>query len=246
MADFQISITNPTTAQVDITDQNDVLTIVDHSNYDDASPEAGHNQADFDTLRRLKITLPSGTTYLFSSLYAAEGDITLAVPAGQTLPLSTQYAYNTGDGKYTITLYVLPTWDTSYSYLVSTAPYVWYDGVAYKCLQDGSAQQPDGAPTYWEVVADLDDLTSKYRLEQNITVYSDMKEVWARLVYISNCVNNKVGCRFEDLLRDPAWVDSVRLCLMMDSIPVLMKVDAWDEIDTNINQAKVIAAKYGY
>jgi len=243
---FQISITNPTTAQVDITDQNDILTIVDHSNYDEASPEVGHNQADFDALRKLRIVLPTGTSYLFSSLYPTDGDVTLVVPAGQVLPLSTQYSYATGDGKYVVTLYALPTWDTGYSYLVITAPYVWYSGKAYKCLQNSSANQPDTSPTYWEVVDDLDDLTAKYRLEQNITVYSDMKEIWARLVYIANCVNHKVGCRFEDLLRDPAFVDSVRLCLMMDSIPVLMKVDAWDEIDTNINQAKVIAAKYGY
>jgi hypothetical protein len=246
MANFQVSITNPSTALVDISDSNDVLTIVDHSNYDDASPEAGHNQSDFDAYRKLRITLPTGTTYLFSSEYPADGDETLAVPNGAALPMSTDYAYTTGDGKYTIELFVLPTWGVGYAYLVGTAPYVIYSGVLYKCLQDSTGDQPDTSPTYWEVVADMDDLPSKYQLEQNITVTSDMKEVWARLVYMVNCVNNQVGCRYEELLRDPMFFDSIRLCLTQDSIPVLMKVDAWDEVESNVNFSKEVAAKYGY
>lgn len=246
MANFQITITNPTTGLVDISDQNDVLTIVDHSNYDESSPEAGHNQADFDALRKLKIVLPTGTTYLFSSLYPADdSDITLAVPAGAVLPMSTAYAYTTGDGKYILTLYSLPTWGTGYSYLIATAPYVYYSTKFYKCLQDSDADQPDTSPTYWEEVT-IDELTAKYRLVQNITITSDMAEVWARLVYIANCVNLKVGCRYEDLFKDEAWIDSARLCLMMEAIPVLMKVDAWVEVESDINLSKEIAAKYGY
>jgi len=246
MANFQITITNPITLQVDITDQNDVLTIVDHSNYDDASPEAGHNQADFADLRRMKITLPTGTEYLLSSLYPLEGDITLAVPAGAVLPMSTAYAYTTGDGKYIIELVVVPTWGTGYSYLFSTAPYVYYDGVVYRCLQNSSANIPDEAPTYWEPQATVSTVSSKYKLTQNIVPISDMKEVWARLVFNVNCVNNKVGPRYEDLFRDPQFIDAVRLCLLMDSIPVLMKVDAWTEVAMNVNFAKEISAKYGY
>lgn len=245
---FQISITNPTTGLIDISDQNDILTIVDHSNYDDGTPEAGHNQADFSDYRRLKIVLPSGTTYLLSSLYPVEGDATLEVPSGETLPISTSYAYVTGDGTYVITLYTLPTWGSGYSYLVATAPYVYYDvdGKVYKCLQNSTNNIPSSSPTYWEEVTSVDSLSAKYLLSKTIVITSDMKEVWARLVYTANCVNAKIGCRFEDLIRDPAWVDSVKLCLIQDSIPVLMKVDAWDQILLNINASKVIAAKYGY
>ena len=246
MANFQITITNPTTGLVDISDQNDVLTLVDHSNYDDGSPEAGHNQADFDAFRKLRIVLPTGTTYAFSSFYPADGsDISLAVPAGAVLPMSVAYSYLTGDGKYVLTLYALPTWDTSYSYLIATVPYVTYDGLFYKALRDTAADQPDVSTDDWEAVT-IDNISSKYRLVQTITITSDMSEVWARLVYISNCVNLKVGCRYEDLFRDEAWIDSARLCLMMEAIPVLMKVDAWVEVESDINFSKEIAAKYGY
>ncbi len=246
MANFQISITNPTTSLVDISDSNDILTMVDHSNYDDSSPEAGHNQADFDAFRKLRITLPTGTVYLFSSEYPTDGDETLEVPSGSALPMSTAYAYTTGDGKYIIELFALPTWGVGYAYLVGTAPYVVHLGIIYKCLQDSTGDTPATSPTFWEIVASLDSLTSKYQLEQNITVTSDMKELWARLVYMVNCVNNKVGCQYEELLRDPMFFDAIRLCLAQDSIPVLMKVDAWDEVDSNVNFSKQVALKYGY
>jgi hypothetical protein len=246
MANFQISITNPTTGLVDISDSNDVLTIVDHSNYDDASPEAGHNQADFDAFRKLRITLPTGTVYLFSSEYPTDGDVTLAVPAGSALPMSTDYSYSTGDGKYVIELFALPTWGVGYAYLVGTTPYVVHLGIIYKCLQDSTGNTPASSPTYWEVVTSIDSLPSKYQIEQNITVTSNMKELWARLVYMANCVNNKVGCSYEELFRDPMFIDAIRLCLCQDSIPVLMKVDAWTEIESNVNFSKEIEEKYGY
>ena len=117
MANFQISITDPTTLQVAITDSNDILTIVDHSNYDDSSAEAGHEQADFSDFRKIKIVQPNGAEYLLSSEYPTDGDITLAVPAGQTLPLSTSYSYTTGDGTYWIYLYSVPTYNSGVSYL---------------------------------------------------------------------------------------------------------------------------------
>lgn len=246
MANFQISITNPTTLLADISDSNDVLTIVDHSNYDDASAEAGHDQADFDAFRKMRITLPTGTEYLLSSEYPTDGDITLAVPNGSALPMSTAYAYTSGDGKYIIELFALPTWGVGYAYLVGTAPYVVHSGIIYKCLQDSTGDTPASQPTYWEVVADMDDLSSKYLLTQNITITSDMKEVWARLVYMANCVNNKVGCQYEELFNDPMYIDAVRLCLTQDSIPVLMKVDAWTEIESNVSFSKEITSKYGY
>jgi len=245
MANFQISITNPTTGLSDITDSNDILTIVDHSNYDEGSPEAGHSQTDFDAFRKLRITLPSGTTYLFSSEYPLDGDITLAVPNGAILPMSTSYSYTTGDGKYIIELFALPTWGGGYSYEVSTAPYVVHLGVIYKCLRDTVGDTPATSPEDWEVVSSMDSLTTKYQLTKNVTITSDMAETWARLVYNANCVNNKIGCKFEELLRDPQWVDAVRLCLAQEAVPVLMKVDAWTEVATNINFGKIITDKYG-
>lgn len=246
MAIFQITITNPTTALADITDSNDILTIVDHSNYDEGSPEAGHSQTDFDAFRKMRITLPSGTEYLFSSEYPTDGDITLSVPNGSALPLSTAYSYTTGDGRYIIELFALPTWGAGYAYLVSTAPYVVHLGIIYKCLQNSTGDTPAASAAYWEVVSDMDDLPAKYHVTKNVTITSDMAELWARLEYNANCVNNKIGCKWEELFSDPQWIDAVRLCLIQESIPVLMQVDAWTEVETNVDLSKQIASKYGY
>ena len=245
MANFQISITNPTTALADVSDSNDVLTVVDHSNYDDAAAEAGHEQADFDAFRKMRITLPTGTVYLFSSEYPTDGDISLDVPAGESLPLSTAYSYTTGDGRYLIELFALPTWGTGYSYLIATAPYVVHLGIIYKCLRDTDADIPASSASDWEVVSDMDDLPAKYQLTKKVTISSDMAEAWARLTYNANCVNNDIGCKWETLFRDPQWIDAVRLCLAQESIPVLMQVSADTEVDTNINFGKTIIAKYG-
>ena len=246
---FKVTITNPITEAVDISDSNGVLTIVDHSNYDDAAPEAGHSQSDFSDFRKMRFDLPSGTSYLFSSFYPTDGDVILNTPAGETLPISTLYDYTTGDGIYKIYLYSLPTYNPTADYLLSTAPIVYYDGSMWKLLQDATGQTPvEGA--YWTEIFGVEEgpgilgLSSKYRLEQRFVITSEMKEVWARRIFNSNCINNKVGCRYEDLFRDPEWVDSVILCLIQEAIPVLMKVDAWVDVQTAINTTKNIAAKY--
>ena len=92
----------------------------------------------------------------------------------------------------------------------------------------------------------MDDLPAKYQLTKTVTITSDMAELWARLEYIANCVNNDIGCAWEQLFRDPYWIDAVRLCQAMSAIPILMNVDAWDEVNANINMSKEIAIKYGY
>lgn len=243
MANFQISITSPTTLQVDITDANDILTIVDHSNYDDASPEAGHSQTDFSDFRKMKLVLPNGNEYLLSSLYPADGDVTLAVPSGNTLPLSTSYSYTTGDGTYWIYLYAVPTYNAAANYLFSTTPTVYYDGSLWRALQDSTGQTPaEGA--FWTEVTDIDNLSSKYRLAQRVVLYSDQKETWARRVYNSVILNNGVGVTVDQLLRDPEWLDAMKMYFNISGIPVLMKVDAWTEVDIVTNFGKTMKGKY--
>lgn len=252
MANFQVSITNPSTGKVDITDSDDVLTIVDHSNYGDSSPEAGHSQSDFSDFRKLKIILPTGVEYLFSSFYSiGEGDADLIVPAGELLPLSTNYAYTSGDGIYWIYLYALPTYNATASYITDTNPYVYYNGKIYKCIQNGSGNTPDSSPAYWEEICDYNDmdsmdslLPSKYRLAQRITLTSDMKEVWARRLYNANCINLVPGKTFDDLKKNEEWMDAIKLLMIMDSIPIMMRVDDWVEVENLVNFAKQIKRKY--
>jgi len=243
MANFQLSITNPVTTVIDVTDANDILTIVDHSNYDEAVPEAGHAQTDFSDFRKMKLILPNAAEYLFSSFYPAEGDATLVVPSGNVLPLSTAYSYTTGDGQYWIYLYALPTYNAAAAYLIATAPIVYYNDAMWKLLQNGTGQTPaEGA--YWTEVTDVDDLTAKYRIAQRVVLYSDQKEVWARRVYNAVVINNSLGVTVEQLFRDPEWVDAMKMYMNISAIPVLMKVDAWAMVDVITNFGKEMKGKY--
>jgi hypothetical protein len=249
MAAFQVSITNPSTGLVDVTDQNDVLGIVDHSNYSDGT-EPGHAQANFSQFRMIKLELPTGTTYLFSSLYPTHGDVALSVPNGSTLPLSTLYNYTSGDGKYVITLYALPTWSLTDPYQIAYAPYIWYNNKIYKCLQNSFNNIPSSSPTYWEDKGafDIDTidtiLPTKYKLIQNIILSSDMKEVWARRVYNSLIANGIVGPVYENLFNDPEYIDALTLDLGIKALPVLLRLEAWDEVENIVNVSKQIRSKY--
>jgi len=246
MANFSASLINPTTGLVDITDKDSVLKIVDHSNYGESTPEAGHAKSDFAHFRKIKIILPSGTSYLFSSLYPADGNVILDVPASATLPIETQYSYNTGDGRYEVILYTLPTWNSSANYLVANNVYVYRNtnGKIYKLLQNSTNNIPESSPTYWAEVTNVDTLPTKYRVDQNVAVVSTMRNVWARRVYNANCVNHKVGCRYEELFNDEEFIDAVRLWLCMYASDVLLQLSDWEALEDVINFTKQIEAKY--
>lgn len=243
MADFQVTITNPTTSEVAITDSNDTLTIVDYSNYDDGD-EPGHDQSDFSDFRKLKIVLPNGDSYLFSSI--GDGDEDLEVPSEETLPISTSYAYSQGDGTYYVYLYVLPTWDAAAAYLLADTPYVYYNAKMYKCLQNGTNKNPATETAYWSEVTALSSLPSKYTLSQRITLTSDLKETLARRVYNAfSVLNNSIDDdRHEQLFRNQEMIDAQIMTLLIDAIPVLIAVDDWDSVDTAINLGKQFKAKY--
>jgi hypothetical protein len=240
MANFQLSITNPATDAPDIVVSSGVLSIQDHSNYS-TTDEVGHLKADFSEFYKVLITLPNGNEFLYSSI--GDGDDTITVPsAGDPL---VEYTYLTGDGQYWITVYSLPTYNASVSYVYSTLNpvYVYSSTKVYKCIQSGIGQTPDVSPTYWEEVPDIELLPSKYRLAQRAVIYADCKKFYARRIYNANCVNLIIGDNWEKLLRDPDFITSVEMFIGINSIPVLMAASRWDEIDTTINYMKYLSSK---
>lgn len=239
MANFQVSLTDPATGDVDISIANDILSVVDHSNYGESVPEAGHERSDFSDFYKVIIGLPDGGEYVFSSL----GDGDEAIDPPDDGDPEVDYAYTTGDGQYWIKVYVVPTYNSGASYLIATTPYVYYDGKIWRVKINSSGVTPVEGANYTEIT-DIDDLPSKYRLAQRIVVYQQGKRTWARRLYNANVVNNRIGENWEQLLRDPEFIDSVRLSISIASIPVLMAADMWDKVDTNINQLKQISSKY--
>jgi hypothetical protein len=234
MSSFQVSLTSPITDLPDVTISSGVVSIIDHSNYGESVPEAGHARADFSEFYKMLITLPTGDTVLYSSI--GDGDVSITTPdAGDP---TVDYTYLNGDGQYFVTIYVLPTYNAASSYYLPTAPYVYSSGVIYKCLQSGSGQTPASSPTYWEVVTDIDLLPSKYRLEQRTVIYVDCKKLYARKVYNANVVNGKIGDNWEKLIKDPDWVVAMESLLGISAIPILLEASRFTEIDTSINLLK--------
>jgi hypothetical protein len=238
MASFQVSLTSPITDLPDITIASGVATIVDHSNYDESVPEAGHARADFKDFYKMLITLPTGAVYLYSSI--GDGDASITTPdAGDP---QAAYTYLTGDGQYFVTIYTLPTYSAIASYYLPTVPYVYDSGVIYKCIQSGTGQTPASSPTYWEVVTDIDLLPSKYRLEQRTVIYADAKKMYARRVYNANVLNGKIGENWEKLFKDPDFIVAVEALIGISAIPVCLEASRFTEIDSTINFLKQLAS----
>jgi len=240
MANFALSLIDPATGKPDITVANDIMTIVDHSNYDEAVPEAGHARVNFTDFYRIRIESPSGDSFLYSTLIG-DGDALVDPPSDGDPEVS--YPYTTGDGQYWIYVYSVPTYSAGASYLFTTNPYIYYGGIIWKILQDVNATTPEEGVHYTEIT-DWDLLPAKYRVSQRMVVYNQAKRTWARRVYNANAVNERIGENWEQLLKDPEFIDAVRLDLSIKAIPVLMAANLWDKVDININSMKQIASKY--
>ena len=201
--------------------------------------EAGHLQSDFSSFKKILIDQPDNTSYLFSSI--GDGDATLNTPDGETLPITTSYTYATGDGVYTVTLYVLPTWNAATTYLFRNQAHVYNaaDGLFYKILQDGTNQQPDSAPTYWEAVT-LANLSLKYLSANTFAIYCCLCQCNAELTntFVNNQVSNGSGTH--KMCIDDAWVDSNKLGMILDSIDGSVNNLDWTSVTALINKGKTI------
>jgi len=237
MPNFLLSITDPATNLSDITVSLGVLSITDHSNYT-TSDEAGHLKANFSTFYKLLITLPSGGTYLYSSI--ADGDASITTPS-VTDP-SVDYTYPGGDGTYFVTLYAIPTYDAGVNYVYSTSNpvYVYSGSKIYRNIQTGTGQI--ASTLYWVEETDIDNLPLKYRLNQRVVIYADSKSYYARKIYNACIVNGLVGENWENLLKDPDFITAVRMFVGINAIPVLLASSKFTEIDTTINFLKQIGS----
>lgn len=239
MPNFQVSITDPVTSLPDITVSVGVLSIQDNSNYS-TSDEVGHLKADFATFYKMLITLPSGETYLYSSI--ADGDDTITTPS--VSDPDADFTYPGGDGTYFVTIYALPNYGAGVNYIYSTSNpiYVYSGSKIYKNIQSGSGHTPVSSPTYWTEVTDIELLPSKYRLNQRVIIYADSKAYYARKIYNACIVNGLVGENWEKLLKDPDVITSIRMFIGINAIPVLLAASKFAEIDTTINFLKQIGS----
>ena len=188
MANFAISITNPTTGDKDISSNSTTITVVDHSNYD-TNTELGHTQADFSYFYKVKFTNPDGTTYIFSSI--GDGDSVIPTPSVSVLPISILYNYTTGDGVYNVCVMAVPNWNKGVDYVVGQC--VSFRNALYICIDNTLAGTPPTDDKFWAVISE-DDLAQKYRLCTNFAVTCATNECFIRHIHDAFCSVDGMGC----------------------------------------------------
>lgn len=200
--------------------------------------EPGHLKEYFADFRKVLIVNPDSTDYLFSSI--GDGDATTNPAATATLPISDVYAYTTGDGLYVITLYTLPTWSSTVAYLSIRNVYVYYSGTAYKLLKNDTGTTPGTDATVWEVVADIDDLASKYRQMVRYAVTCDIESCKRNFMVSADALMKCTTCNDEIWMRDPRVQKAFKLEMALKAVPVLMYQGLWDDVTDTINAARQI------
>lgn len=232
MANFGVSVTNNNL--IDITISNTVVSIKDHSNYSDDTEE-GHYQADFTDYKKIRITTPINTEYVFSTL--GDGNELINTPDGETLPIETLYQ-SVGDGVYNVVLEAVPTYNNNARYDLSETDHVYYNGLLYKAIQENCyLKNPATEPTYWQVVQ-AEDLPIKYRLSQNFVVCCGLKRCFVQQGYNVSCLIN-LSC-------DKAFCEDIniknwfKLDMILEHIPDLVANNEWERITYLVNLGKQI------
>jgi len=237
MVVFGISILDSSLAN-DITVGSGIATIIDHSNYDESVPEEGHAQSDFSDYKKIYITTPANTSYLFSTL--GDGDALLTTPALATLPISTVYT-TVGDGVYTMVLEAVPTWGSGNTYSLTNEHHVYYGAKLYKSLQNSNLNKnPVTETTYWEEV-DADDLPEKYRITKYFYCVDDLTTCFQQSGYDALCAIESMACA-ECILSNENYMKTSVLNTILYHLPVLASNDDWDRVATVINLGSALCA----
>jgi hypothetical protein len=235
MADFQASFTNATTAEVQVYGEAGTIHATDSSNYTTNS-EDGHGLADFSVYRRVKLTMPDTTERVLCSI--TEVGATLIDPAATAATLVELISQeDMGDWDYEISLYSVPTYDLTVTYGEGDCVCL-PSGVLYKALQSALNQAPASPSTYWELVDDPDDLSSKYIATVHWSVTYDTEVGWMRLVAEAN--RDSTGRDLKLLPNNLKFLSSLKLNLLLDAVGDLTEVMDWVGVQYCITQAKEI------
>lgn len=233
MANFQASLIDPITSAYSLTASGGTMSIIDNSNYT-TNTETGHALINFADFKKILIEAPDGTTYLESSL--GDGDLTITLPG-------TNYTYDysaIGDGVYKVTLYTVPTWNSGITYNTTTAPYVYYGGSLYRCIQTGTNKNPVTETAFWTVLTSIDSLSTKYRTFGYIAIHCEIDQCWADAVVQANCTEAKTECDDTSLCEDDSWRKAMRLDMIRMAIDELADQGLWTQAQNTINDGLTI------
>jgi len=215
MAQFKASLRDVDgLIDISISEDKKTITIVEHSNYDDASPEAGHARSFFTDYRKVIVSSPS-KKFVFSSIAAENPDVAIDPPSVGDSPYA--YTIDDVDGNYKIKLISVPTWDNGVAYTLLDDN-TFHDGKLYKAINSGSGSQPDLNPSDWEEITQ-DEVASKYNTQETVVLACTLDECWQRKVTEAVCFADEGKCNVDQILANKKFVDAQLLIMIKDLLP---------------------------
>lgn len=237
MANFQASLTNPTTLVADIQTSEGCTSLIinDDSNYS-TNTESGHTEADFSQYRVVNIQYMNVSSYLMTSLPQPTPPpiIFTPIPPASSGQMALGLPLITGDGWYQITLNTVPTYNPSASY-VAFVNQVFYNGVLYTSTQSSTAQQPDISPAFWEVTTIL---YPKYSVIVTIALTCQQTTCLASLLSQAFCDNSNFACT--DMSNNTAFQDFLKVLMINYGVNIANNLNQLTFTTNYFNAASLI------
>lgn len=134
---------------VKLSSDGKTFTFIDHSNYD-TNTDSGHTRADFANFRKLNILFPKAVT-----------SVEVVFPLPVTNDDDATHTGIVKDGVYKTTLFAVPTWKNTATYLLNDCIYYAVDTNLYKSKKATNNSLPT-VTADWELLSDKSDLDIKY------------------------------------------------------------------------------------
>jgi hypothetical protein len=232
MADFQISLTNPS-GVVSITASNGVMVVGDYSNYI-ASTESGHLLADFSSYKKLYVVDPGDTLYEFST-FAGADELINPPSTYVSTPVTHSLTYS-DDGVYEVTLVSVPTFSLIATY--QSGDCVYHNGDLYEATTTTTGSVPT-LLVDWDLIPE-EDLPDKYYVVQHAAVIDSIEECFATLLVEANAAITTIPETGEDICSDDRWRRAARLDDIIQALPYFANNGEWEKVSGLISKAHEI------
>jgi hypothetical protein len=216
----------------------DIVTIVDHSNYD-TNTEAGHFLANFTGYRRVKISFPTSGEYLLSTpIPDVEFDSEILPASSGEMQIQWDMPDEVKDGRFEVCFCSVPQWNSSSYFPTSTASLpviVYHNGLLWKSLADTIDSEPSEESEDWEIF-DGDLCETRYCFNANFVVTCRViDKCYKDAVIKANC--GQIDCCDDDLCKNPHLLKATGLMLIKAEIPWAVARKDWNRVDSLINAA---------
>lgn len=229
MATFQASLVNAGTGLVSITIGTGCtsISITDESNYDSTDVSSGHERANFNKYRKVVVEYTDGSKYTLSSI----GDGDAAIDPASTSNDTFTAQLNSGDGVYKVTLYTVPSWGSSPTYILGDIVVKGGGGIPYKfykSLQNANTNKDPAVETdWWEEITEITGFTSKYYNIQRIAVICALNCCIEEALHSAFCVIEDVECCEDDLCKNDKFMNAVKLMVVKQAIETSAENNMW-------------------